>query len=130
MKKKKNRVHNYNSSSKDLSLNKENSYDDILTIINTSKKNRSNSFTRSFKEKKKQKSNKKKKNENKTKVDMYYSYKFHNVKPQKDYILKNSVSTVFTKGERSKSKNSSFKFYVPKANNKELKPLPKLDKKK
>ena len=126
---KKNRVHNYNSSSKDLSLNKENSYDDILTIINTSKKNRSNSFTRSFKEKKKQKSNKKKKNENKTKVDMYYSYKFHNVKPQKDYILKNSVSTVFTKGERSKSKNSSFKFYVPKANNKELKPLPKLDKK-
>ena len=124
----KNRPHNFNSSSKDLSLNKENSYDDILTIINTSKKNSSDTFSRSFKTKQQPKTNKKKKNENKTKVDMYYSFKFQSVMPQKDYSLKNSSSTVFTKGERRKSKNSSFKFYVPKTNNRELKPLPKFDK--
>ena len=113
---------NLNNSEKDNSLFKDNSHDDFLTIINTSKKTTSKSFAINKSEKKPVKKKKK--------VDMYYSYKFNNIKPQKDYSFKNSSSTVFSKEEKPKTKSNSFRLFETKFNNIEKKPLPKLDKEK
>jgi len=118
---------NLNHSEKDMSLLKENSHDDLLTIINTSKKNLSNSFSN-----KKSKTDKKPIKNSKKKVDMFYFHKYQNIKPQKDYSMKNSSSTVFSKEEKDKekdkSKNASMKSFESRFHSKEIKPLPKLDK--
>ena len=82
------------SSEREKEKRKDNSYDDILTIINTSKKNKRNSFMnpklelldKIIKRKSKQ-------------IDMFYQFKYRNVKPQKDYSLKNSSSTFFSNSE-------------------------------
>jgi len=114
-----------NHSEKDMSLLKENSHDDLLTIINTSKKNLSNSFSN-----KKSKTDKKPIKNPKKNVDMFYFHKYQNIKPQKDYSMKNSSSTVFSKEEKEKdkSKNTSMKSFESRFHSKEIKPLPKLDK--
>ena len=96
------------SSEREKEKRKDNSYDDILTIINTSKKNKRNSFMnpklelldKIIKRKSKQ-------------IDMFYQFKYRNVKPQKDYSLKNSSSTFFS--------NSETKNHVKKT-------LPKIEK--
>ena len=112
-----------NHSEKDPSLLKENSHEDLLTIINTTKKNLSKSFSN-----KKSKVDKKPIKNPKKKVDMFYFHKYQNIKPQKDYSFKNSSSTIFSKEEKTKSKNTSMKSFESKFHSKEVKPLPKLDK--
>jgi hypothetical protein len=114
---------NLNHSEKDPSLLKENSHEDLLTIINTTKKNLSKSFSN-----KKSKVDKKPIKNPKKKVDMFYFHKYQNIKPQKDYSFKNSSSTIFSKEEKTKSKNTSMKSFESKFHSKEVKPLPKLDK--
>ena len=116
---------NLNTSGKNTSLNKDNSNEDLLTIINSSKKNTSNSFS-----KKVNKENKKPVKKKKKRIDMFYSNKYRNIKPMKDYSFKNSSSTIFSKEEKEKEKNNIFKSFETKYNSKELKPLPKLKKKK
>ena len=65
--------------------NKETSYDDMLTIINTSKKNNNNSLTQKNKIKDNNPINTMKKRMKK--VDLFNSLKYKNIKPKKDFTF-------------------------------------------
>ena len=111
-----------NTSGKDLSLNRDNSVscEDILTIVNASKKNITNSFSQKpeiIKPKKKEK-----------KVDMFYALKFQNVKPKKDYSFKNSTSTIFSKDEKDKFKSKYVAIKLKSNKNKQIQSFSKFDK--
>ena len=88
---------------KDNSLNNDKSNEDLLTIINSSKIHSLPHFLFS---RDKKKFPRKKKG---VKVEMFYSKKYKNVKPQKDYYLRNNNSSLFSTDEENKFKNNSVK---------------------
>jgi hypothetical protein len=88
---------------KDNSLNNDKSNEDLLTIINSSKIHSLPHFLFS---RDKKKFPKKKKG---VKVEMFYSKKYKNIKPQKDYYLRNNNSSLFSTDEENKFKNNSVK---------------------
>ena len=93
-----------NNEDKENSLNKNNSNDDLIRIINSSKNHYSLPhilFSRD-----KVKFHKKKKKD--IKIDIFNSKKFRNIKPQKDYFLRNN-STIFSTDGDNKLKNNSVK---------------------
>ena len=99
------RKYKINSQEKENSLNKDNSNEDLLTIINSSKMH--NSLPHFLFSREKNKFSKKKKG---IKVEMFYSKKYRNIKPQKDYFLRSSNSSLFNSDdENNKFKNNSVK---------------------
>ena len=87
------RKYKMNNPEKDNSLNQDNSNEDLITIINSSKVH--NSLPHFLFSREKLKPKKKKG----IKVDMFYSKKFRNIKPQKDFLLRNNYSTYFNLNE-------------------------------
>ena len=107
---------------------KENSYDDMITIINNSKKNTNNSLTQKNKRDNNPINAMKKKIK---KVDLFNSLKYKNIKPKKDYSFKNSTFTFYQKEEKDKfKKNNSPKFFHSKIKYKESIPSPNQKKEK
>ena len=107
---------------------KENSYDDMITIVNSSKKNNNNSLTQKTKKRDKSPINIIK---NKAKrVDFFNAFKFKNIKPKKDYSLKNSNFTFYQKDEKDKAKKASNKLFQSKVKRKEFIPSPDPKKEK
>ena len=98
------RNYKVNTQEKDNSLNNDKSSEDLLTIINSSKMN--NSLPHFLFSRDKQKFPKKKKG---SKVEMFYSKKYKNIKPQKDFYLRNNNSSLFSTDEENKFKNNSVK---------------------
>ena len=89
------------------SLNNENSNEDLITIINSSKIHSSLPHLL-FSRDKLNFPKRKKKREKEIKVDMFYSKKFKRIRPQKDYFLRNS-STFLSTDWDNKNKNNSVK---------------------
>ena len=89
------------------SLNNENSNEDLITIINSSKIHSSLPHLL-FSRDKLNFPKRKKKKEKEIKVDMFYSKKFKRIRPQKDYFLRNS-STFLSTDWDNKNKNNSVK---------------------
>ena len=100
------RKYKFNSQEKEKenSLNQDNSNEDLITIINSSKIH--NSLPHFLFTRDKEKTKKKKD----IKVDMFYSKKFRNVKPQKDFFFRNNNSTLFSSNEdNNRLKSNSVK---------------------
>ena len=70
-----------------ININKETSYDDMLTIINTSKKNTNNSLAQKNRYSNSNPINALKKKMRK--VDLFNSMKYKNIKPKKNFSFKN-----------------------------------------
>ena len=85
-------------------LNKDNSNDNILTIISSGKIHTSLPHYYFIRNKDKIRIHKKKKA---IKVDMYYSKKFRNIKPQKDFNFKKNNSTIFSCYNNDKDQSKS-----------------------
>ena len=98
------RKYKINAHDKENSLNNDNSKEDLLTIINTSKMH--NSLPHFLFSRDKQNFHKKKKS---PKVEMFYSKKYRNIKPQKDFYMRNNNSSLFSTDEENKLKNHSVK---------------------
>ena len=94
-----------NAQEKESFLKANMSNEDLITIINSSKIH--NSLPHFLFSREKRKYFKKKRGE---KVDMFYSKKFKNIKPKKDFNLRNNNSSVFsTNDDYNKMKNNSVK---------------------
>ena len=93
-----------NTKEKESILNQDISNEDLLTIINSSKIH--NSLPHFVFSREKRQFQKKKKGK---KVDMFYSKKFRNVKPERDFKLRNNNSSVLKISDEYKFKNNSVK---------------------
>lgn len=100
------RNYKINNQEKENSLSKSNSNEDLITIINSSKLH--NSLPHFLFSRDKLKFPVKKKKPTKA-TDMFYSKKFRNIKPQKDYLLRSNPS-LFSSDEEKNLKNRSVKF--------------------
>ena len=93
-----------NSQDKENSLNKEKLNDDLITIIHSNK----NQFSLPHRIFSRNKLKLKKKKNKDIKIDIFSSKKFRNIRPQKDYFLRNN-STIFSSDGDNKLKNNSVK---------------------
>ena len=109
---------NLNTSRKEFSLSNNNSHDDLLMVINTSKKRLSNSFSH-----KKPKSDEKEVKNKQKEIDKFYLNKYKINRPKIE-----QKSSFFSKEEKKQNKNFSFNSFKARFNKE--KPLPKLEKKK